>query len=211
VAGGDRTGTVGRFIAFEGGEACGKSTQARLLAGRLGAVLTREPGGTPAGAQLRALLLDPASGEIDPRAEALLVAADRAQHVAELVRPSLESGRHVVTDRFIGSSLAYQGYGRGLDLDWLRELSRFATDGLDADLVILLDVDPTVASGRTTEAPDRLEQAGDSFHRAVEQGYLDLAAADPDRWVRLDGTGAIEQVAAGVDAVVAERLGLVAP
>ena len=200
-----------RLIAFEGGEACGKSTQARRLAERLDAQLTREPGGTTAGERLRALLLDPASGHIDARAEALLVAADRAQHVAELVGPTLAAGRHVVTDRFIGSSLAYQGYGRGLDVAWLRDLSRFATGGLDADLVILLDVDPAVAAARRTDAPDRLESAGDAFHRAVEDGYRQLAAAEPERWIRLDGSGSIDDVAAAVDAAVAERLGLVAP
>lgn len=200
-----------RLIAFEGGEACGKSTQARLLAERLGAVLTREPGGTAVGERLRSLLLDPASGAIDARAEALLVAADRAQHVAELVGPTLAAGRPVVTDRFIGSSLAYQGYGRGLDLAWLRELSRFATAGLDADLVILLEVDPAVALARRTEAPDRLEQAGDAFHRAVEEGYRRLAADDPQRWVVLDGGGTVDEVTARVDAAVADRLGPVAP
>jgi dTMP kinase len=198
----------GRLIVFEGGEGSGKSTQARRLAERLGAVLTREPGGTTTGARLRELLLDPASGEIDQRAEALLMAADRAQHVAELVRPALESGRHVVSDRFIGSTLAYQGHGRGLDVEWLRTLSRFATDGLDADLVILLDLDPQVAEARRTDAPDRLEQAGDAFHRAVTEGYRALAAADPDRWVVLDGAASPDDVAAAVDAAVQERLGL---
>jgi dTMP kinase len=198
----------GRLIAFEGGEGSGKSTQAARLAERLGAVLTREPGGTTTGTRLRELLLDPASGDIDQRAEALLMAADRAQHVAELVRPALESGRHVVTDRFIGSTLAYQGHGRGLDVEWLRTLSRFATDGLDADLVILLDVDPQVAEARRTDAPDRLEQAGDAFHRAVTEGYRALAAADPEHWVVLDGAVSPDEVAAAVDAAVQERLGL---
>jgi dTMP kinase len=198
----------GKLIVFEGGDASGKSTQAARLAERLGAVLTREPGGTSTGARLRELLLDPASGAIDQRAEALLMAADRAQHVAELVRPSLEAGRHVVTDRFIGSSLAYQGYGRGLDVEWVRTLSRFATDGLDADLVVLLDVDPQVAEARRTDAPDRLEQAGDAFHRAVAEGYRALAAADPERWVVVDGAAALDEVSAAVDAAVQERLGL---
>lgn len=198
----------GRLIAFEGGEASGKSTQAARLAERLDAVLTREPGGTATGERLRALLLDPASGHIDLRAEALLMAADRAQHVAELVRPALEAGRHVVTDRFVGSTLAYQGHGRGLDLEWLRTLSRFATDGLDADLVILLDLDPNVAATRRTAAPDRLELAGDAFHQAVADGYRALAAQDADRWVVLDGAASPDEVALAVDAAVQERLGL---
>jgi dTMP kinase len=198
----------GRLIVFEGGEASGKSTQATRLAERLGAVLTREPGGTPTGQRLRELLLDPASGHIDQRAEALLMAADRAQHVAEKVRPALEAGQHVVSDRFIGSTLAYQGHGRGLDVEWLRTLSRFATDGLDADLVLLLDLDPQVAEARRTDAPDRLEQAGDAFHRAVAEGYRALAAADPEHWVVIDGAAPVDEVSAAVDAAVLERLGL---
>jgi dTMP kinase len=136
------------------------------------------------------------------------MAADRAQHVAEKVRPALEAGRHVVSDRFIGSTLAYQGHGRGLDVEWLRTLSRFATDGLDADLVLLLDLDPQVAEARRTDAPDRLEQAGDAFHRAVAEGYRALAAADPEHWVLLDGAAPLDEVSAAVDAAVQERLGL---
>src|SRR4051794_24225570 len=168
---GDRTDLSsrrGRFIAFEGGEACGKSTQARLLADALGAVLTREPGGTPLGERVRALLLDPASGDVDPRAEALLMAAARAQHVRDVIEPALASRRDVVTDRFSGSSIAYQGYGRGLPVDEVRSLSTVASGGLWPDLTILLTVSAPL--GPPGEL-DRLEAAGDDFHRRVAEGF----------------------------------------
>ena len=140
----------GRFVAFEGGEGCGKSTQARLLAERLGAVLTHEPGATELGRRVRTLVLGPAVGSatVDARAEALLMAADRAQHVAEVVRPALEKGLDVVTDRFSGSTLAYQGYGRGLPLDDLRWLTRWASGGLEPDAVVLIEVPVEVAMAR---------------------------------------------------------------
>ena len=198
----------GRFIAFEGGEGCGKSTQARLLARRLDAVLTREPGGTEVGAQLRAILLDPGTVGLVPRAEALLMAADRAQHVAQVVAPALVAGRHVVTDRFAGSSMAYQGYGRGLDVDELRRLSQWAADGVWPDLVVLLEVDPEVAGRRLGHDLDRFEQEGEAFHGRVTAGFRALAAADADRWAVVDGNGTIDQVADRVGEVVAERLQL---
>ncbi|HEY8524207.1 MAG TPA: dTMP kinase [Acidimicrobiales bacterium] len=198
--------TVGRFLVFEGGEAAGKSTQAARLAERLRAVLTREPGGTAAGAAIRALLLDPDTPDLDDRAEALLMAADRAQHVAQVVRPALEAGRHVVSDRYVGSSLAYQGYGRGLPVDEVRRLSAWATRGLEPDLVVLLDVPAAVAADRAGARPDRLEAAGEAFHRRVAEGYRALAAADPGRWVVVDGCGAPDEVAARVWAAVADRL-----
>ncbi|GAC1444571.1 MAG: hypothetical protein NVSMB55_21420 [Mycobacteriales bacterium] len=178
----------GLFLAFEGGEGAGKSTQARLLvewlesAGRE-VVLTREPGATAAGAQIRSLLLDPASGGISPRAEALLYAADRAQHVAHLVLPALERGAVVVTDRYVDSSLAYQGAGRELELAEVARLSRWATGGLRPDLTLVLDIDPAVGLARVPAAPDRIEQESLDFHRRVRQGFLDLAAADPDRYL----------------------------
>lgn len=196
----------GRLIAFEGGEACGKSTQAARLAARLGAVLTIEPGGTEIGKRIRSLVLDPDVAAVDPRAEALLMAADRAQHVAEVLRPALEGGIDVVTDRFIGSSLAYQGYGRGLDVDELRRLSVWATGGLDADLVILLDVPDDVARARLAGRPDRMEAEGAPFHERVVAGFRTLAAVDPARWVVVDGIGTIDEVAARVDAAVAARM-----
>lgn len=185
------------FVAFEGGEACGKSTQAALLAAKLDAVLTREPGGTPLGEEIRSLLLH-ADHAVDPRAEALLMAAARAQHVHEVIEPALSAGRHVVTDRFTASSLAYQGYGRGLPLDDVASLSRVATEGLEPDVYVLLDLPPDVAAARRDRAHDRMEAAGEDFHRRVRDGFLALAAAAPDRWLVLDGSGSVDDVAAAV-------------
>ncbi|MDP9070041.1 MAG: dTMP kinase [Actinomycetota bacterium] len=187
----------GRLITFEGGEACGKSTQAALLARALGAVLTREPGGTRAGEQIRALLLDEPGTALAPRAEALLMAAARAQHVAEVVRPALDAGRDVVSDRYAHSSLAYQGYGRGLAVAEVAELSTWATEGLWPDLVILLDLPDDVALGRRG-TPDRFESEAETFHRRVRQGYRRLAAEEPERWHVVDGFGSVEEVAARV-------------
>jgi dTMP kinase len=201
----------GRFIVFEGGEACGKSTQAARLAERIGARLTREPGGTPLGERIRELLLDPASGEVDPRAEALLMAASRAHHVATLVEPTLASGQHVVSDRYLGSSVAYQGYGREQDPDRIAELSMWATRDLVPDLVLLLDVPAAVAAERRARIPDRLEAAGSAFHERVAEGFRALAAADPDVWVMIDGAMAIDAVAGAVDTAAADRLGLKVP
>lgn len=196
----------GRFIALEGGEASGKSTQARRLADRLGAVLTREPGATEIGRAIRALVLGPDAGDLDARAEALLLAADRAQHVREVVGPALAEGRDVVSDRFSGSTLAYQGYGRGLDLDELARLSAWASAGLEPDLVVLLDVAPPLARARQDgRRLDRLEATGGPFHERVREGYLALAAADPARWVVVDGARPEEEVAAQVWAVVSAR------
>ncbi|MGI8806430.1 MAG: dTMP kinase [Acidimicrobiales bacterium] len=190
---------TGRLIVFEGGEGSGKSTQAALLAARLGAVLTREPGGTEIGLRIRGIVLDPGVGaSLDVRAEALLMAADRAQHVAEVIRPALFGGRDVVSDRFAGSTLAYQGYARGLDVDELWRLSSWATGGLEPDVVFLLDVPPEVAVTRMKHVPDRMEAAGDAFHRRVAEGYRALAAADPGRWRVIDGSGSVEEVEARV-------------
>lgn len=201
------------LIAFEGGEATGKSTQARLLVERLGdgAVLTREPGATRVGAAIRTLLLDadPGPAGLDPRAEALLMAADRAQHAAEVIRPALAAGRLVVTDRYVGSSLAYQGYGRGLDVADVAAVSAFATAGLRADVVVLLTVPAPVRSTRLAErgsAADRLERESAGFHERVEQGFAALAAADPGRWVVVDGGGSVDAVADRVWAAVEPRL-----
>jgi dTMP kinase len=198
----------GRFVAFEGGDGCGKSTQAALLADALGAVLTREPGGTDIGARLRALVLDPGTEGLADRAEALIMAADRAQHVAEVVGPALAAGRHVVTDRFAGSSIAYQGHGRGLPVDEVRRLSEWATAGVWPDLVILLDVPPVVADARLGVARDRMEAEPAAFHAAVLAGFRAQAEAEPDRWVVLDGGDTIDAVAASVGTVVRERLQL---
>ena len=199
---------AGRFIAFEGGEGSGKSTQARLLANRLGAVLTREPGGTETGRRIRELVLVADLPDLDERTEALLMAADRAQHVAEVVRPNLQSGRHVVTDRFSGSSLAYQGHGRGLPLDQVARLSSWASAGLQPDVVILLDLPIDVSRGRLGTSLDRMERAGRQFHERVQAGYRELAASDPDRWAVIDASGDVGSVAAAVAEVVADRLDL---
>ena len=200
------------LIAFEGGEGTGKSTQARLLAARIGdgAIATHEPGGTAVGRAIRALLLDldPGPAGLDPRAEALLMAADRAQHVAEVIAPALAAGRIVVTDRYVGSSLAYQGRGRGLGMDAVAALSEFATVGVEADLVLWLRVSAAVRDARMAErgrAADRLEREDTSFHDRVDAGFAALAAADP-RWVLLDGEGDEHAVAERVWAVVAPRL-----
>ena len=198
----------GRFIAFEGGEACGKSTQSALLAAALDAVLTREPGGTTIGAQLRAVLLDPATIGLSDRAEALLMAADRAQHVAEVVAPALAAGRHVVTDRFAGSSIAYQGHGRGLPIEEIRELSLWATDGVWPDLIILLDVPEAEADRRLGTSRDRMEAEPAAFHAAVIDGFRAQAEAEPDRWAVIDGSLSIDEVAAAVSRTVVERLQL---
>jgi dTMP kinase len=202
---GDRS--RGRFIVFEGGEGTGKSTQARLLADRLDALLTREPGGTPAGSSLRAMLLDPATGRLDARAEALLMAADRADHVTTVIRPALESGTDVVCDRYAASSIAYQGYGRGLDPAEVRRLSDWASDGLWPDLVVLLRVDAATAAARLGNQLDRFEREDGGFHERVATGFDEQAVAEPDRWVVVDGEGAIEEVAARVAAAVDSRLG----
>jgi dTMP kinase len=198
----------GRLIAFEGGEACGKSTQAVLLAEALGARATREPGGTALGASLRGVLLDPATGALDARAELALMVADRAQHVAEVVRPTLAAGRHVVTDRYSASSIAYQGYGRGMDPERVTALCAWATDDLWPDLTILLDVPVAVAAVRLGGQRDRFEREGDGFHERVRQGFLALAAADPVGWVVLDGTAPVADVSAAIAAVVGDRLQL---
>jgi dTMP kinase len=184
----------GRFVVFEGGEGSGKSTQARILADALDALLTHEPGGTELGLTVRRLVLGADGGPLDPRAEALLLLADRAQHVATVIRPALESSRDVVCDRFSGSTLAYQGHGRGLDVETLATMSRWASGGLEPDLVVLLDV----AAGRNEGTPDRMEAEDAAFHTRVADGYRKLAAADPNRWVVVDGSGTIDDVAARV-------------
>jgi dTMP kinase len=196
------------LIAFEGGEAVGKSTQARLLADRLDARLTFEPGATDVGGRLRSLMLDLSGPPLSPRAEALLMAADRAQHVAEVIRPALEAGTHVVTDRFIGSSLAYQGFGRHLGVDEVLALSLFATGGLQCDLVVLLEVSDQVARSRQDSPSDRIEAEAADFHQRVLDGYQALAEQNPDQWVVIDGDRPVQEVAEAVYAVVWERLGV---
>ena len=188
-------GQMGRFIVLEGGEAAGKSTQAALLAGRLSAVLTREPGGTAVGEALRRLLLDLPLAPV-PKAEALLMLAARAQHVAEVIDPALAQGDDVVCDRYSGSTLAYQGYGRGLPLAALREMNSWATGQRAPDIVVLLDLPVTIARQRLSlSSPDRIEAEGDPFLERVREGFCQLAASDPLHWRVVDATGTIDQVA----------------
>ena len=192
-------GERGRLIALEGIDGCGKSTQARLAADRLGALLTFEPGATPLGTALRELVLDPGAPPVDGRAEALLVAADRAQHVAQVVAPALAAGRWVVTDRFSASTMAYQGYGRGLDASELGRLIDWATAGLCPDLTVLIDVPVDVAATRRRGSrDDRLEAQGHEFQQRVSDGYRRLAAEAATPWLVVDGTGPVDAVAAAV-------------
>lgn len=210
---GDETGSSpsgrGRLIAFEGNEGAGKSTQARRLADELGAELTREPGGTALGERVRELLLfDRSRRPLDARAELLLMLAQRAQHVAEQIGPSLRRGRHVVVDRFTGSSIAYQGYGRELPLEQVRALCELAVQGCTPDLNVLIDVPIGVGASRRPRHQDRFEREGREFHERVRRGYLELAAQDPAHWVVIDGTRTVEAVASDVTTAVLERLSI---
>jgi len=198
----------GRFIVFEGGEACGKSTQARRLADRLDALFTFEPGATDLGRLIREIVLDNDNHHLDARAEALLIAADKAQHVRSIIEPTLAAGRDVVCDRFVDSALAYQGFGRGLDLLQLGQVLSFATGGLQPDLILLLEVPDRVADARLGGQRDRLEAESQSFHRRVRDGFRTLAGADPEHWAVIDGEGSIDEVSARIDWILAERLDL---
>lgn len=197
------------YIAFEGAEGCGKSTQARRLAEQIDAVLTRETGGTVIGKRLREILHDTDVTDLDDHAETLIVAADRAQHVAEVVRPALAAGRHVVSDRSVYSTLAYQGYGRGLPVDEVRAVNEWAIGDTWPDLVILLTVPATVAAERMSRRElDRFEQAGDAFHARVDAGFADMAVADPEHWVVVDASGPVDEVARRIRSSVKDRLGV---
>ena len=199
----------GLFLVFEGGEGAGKSTQASALADYLVArghavTRTREPGGTPAAEAVRAVLLDPANAGLDDRAEALLFAASRGDHAAQVIRPALHRGDIVICDRFMDSSIAYQGVGRDLGMDRVAELSRWATGGLRPDLTIVLDVDPAEGLSRVV-GPDRLEAEPADWHRRVRQAFLDIAAADPSRYLVLDASRPAEDLAVEI-AVQVETL-----
>lgn len=200
----------GRFIVLEGGEGSGKSTQVPRLAQRLReagheVVVTFEPGATVRGAELRRFLLDN-EDPLDPRAEMLVMAADRAQHVSEVVRPALARGRYVVSDRFEPSTLAYQGSARGLGVDEVQAVSRWASGGLEPDLVVVIDVPDDVADARVPASRDRVEAAGTGFHAVVRAAYRDLAPGKG--WVVIDGTATPDEVTDAIWGVVAARLGL---
>ena len=199
----------GRYIALEGPEGCGKSSVAAALASQLDAVLTRETGGTSIGTRIRDILHDTSVRALDDRAEALLTAADRAQHLAEVVTPALDAGRHVVSDRSVYSTLAYQGFGRGLDVGELRSINDWAIRGRWPDLVVLLDAPSHVLAGRMVGRQlDRFELEGDEFHLRVAHGFAQLAADEPDRWITVSAVPPAAEVAAEVRRAVAQRLGV---
>jgi dTMP kinase len=201
--------TTGRYITLEGTEGCGKSTHAARLAEALSAVLTRETGGTAIGQRIRTILHDTSVTDLAPRAEALLAAADRAQHLTEVVAPALAAGRHVVSDRSVYSTLAYQGYGRELPLDELRSINEWAMGGLWPELVLLLEVDTAVLERRMRGRQlDRFEQEGDEFHQRVRDGFRAMAASEPERWVIIDAGQSLEVVSAAIRAAVRDRIGL---
>ena len=207
----------GRFITFEGGEGCGKSTQIRLLAAALeergySVVQLREPGGTAVGERIREVLLARDSDGLDPLAELLLYEAARAQIVSELIRPALEQGRVVLCDRFADSTMAYQGYGRGLDIELIRRLNSAATAGLAPDATVMLFIDPEEglrrAKGATggDGAGDRIESAGLAFHRRVAEGFSRIAMEEPERVIAVGASGTVEEVHRAVLARVLDVL-----
>lgn len=202
---------TGLFIAFEGGEGAGKSTQVHRLAEELRArgrdvVTTFEPGDTPVGRHLRQILLGHETGALDPHTEALLYAADRAEHVAAVVRPALQDGAVCISDRYTDSSIAYQGAGRVLDPADIERISHWATGGLWPHLTVVLDIDPVDGLGRFDTPADRLEAEPLAFHQRVREHFLALAARDPDRYLVLDATRPVDAVSATVLAAVTERL-----
>ncbi len=199
----------GFYIALEGAEGTGKSTHAARLATHLGALLTRETGGTDIGVRIRAILHDTSLTHLSHRAEALLIAADRAQHIDEIVAPALSSGRHVVSDRSVYSTLAYQGYGRGLKIDEIRQINEWALDSWWPDLVVLIDTPAELLERRMRGRQlDRFEREDDGFHARVRDGFRAMAAADPGRWAVIDGAAGMEEVGTNIRRAVTERMGL---
>ena len=200
----------GVFVCFEGGEGAGKSTQSRLLRQRLEAdghvvLLTREPGATPVGVEVRRIVLDPATGELADRTEALLYAADKAEHIHAVVGPALERDEVVITDRYVDSTLAYQGAGRSIDSAELEWVARWATGDLRPHLTVLLDLEPSAGLTRFEER-DRIEGESIEFHRRVREEFLRLAEADPEHYLVLDAHGAVEDIAAAVHTRLAPLL-----
>ncbi|MEQ6903112.1 dTMP kinase [Nocardioides sp. YIM 152588] len=202
----------GLFVCFEGGEGSGKSTQSRLLADRLTAEgydvrLTFEPGDTGVGKELRRIVLSPETGDLDDRTEALLYAADKAEHVATLVRPALASGAVVVTDRYVDSTLAYQGAGRTLDVAEVERVARWATGDLRPHLTVVLDLAPEAGLGRFS-GRDRIEGESLEFHQRVREAFVAMAAADPDHYLVLDARAPVEEIAAAIGGRIAVLLHL---
>ncbi|MGH2808625.1 MAG: dTMP kinase, partial [Actinomycetota bacterium] len=200
----------GYFVVFEGGEGAGKTTQMSAFVRWLEArgediVTTREPGGTKIGARIRETLLDPEMKDMDPRTEALLYAADRAQHVADVIRPALDAGKIVVSDRFVDSSLAYQGLARGLGLDEIYRISEWATGGVMPDVVFYLQVDPEKGLERVPNEKDRIEQEDGDFHERVDRAYRDLADHFPERFVVVDASASPDEVHKAVIAAYEEH------
>jgi len=199
--------TTPLYIALEGLEGCGKSTHTTRLGEYLNAVITREPGGTRIGSLLRTILADPQNTEIDPRTEALLMAADRAQHMAEVIAPALARGQHVVSDRSIYSTLAYQGYGRSLGTKDLLAISTWALNDRLPDLVIYIDVPTDILNERLAKRDlDRFEREGSEFFARIAQGFIELRTADPERWIIIDGTAPKDDVQAAIASAVSDRL-----
>ena len=191
---------MGLFITFEGGEGCGKSTQSGLLLKKLEqqevpVVLTHEPGGTALGNELRRALKKKRGSSVSPQAELFLVAASRAQLVAEVIRPALQEDKVVICDRFTHSTMVYQGYGRGLDFTAIQMVNNMATRHLNPDLTILLDISPEQGLARKQSLKDRFELEDLSFHRRVRDGYLKMATAEPDRWLVIDASLPKDKVA----------------
>lgn len=206
---------VGKFIVFEGVEGCGKTSQMQLTCGWLqsldiSVIVTREPGGTELGVHLRRLLLEKAEDKpIADTTELLLYAADRSQHVEQELKPNLAAGKYILCDRYTDSTVAYQGYGRGLNMSLINQLNYIATAGLESDLTIWLDVDVEVGLGRKHQAADkfdRIEQETIAFHRRVQQGYAELAASYPSRIVPINGNLSKEAVQQQIQEILRDRL-----
>ena len=200
--------TSASYIVLEGLEGCGKSTHTKRLGEHLNAVITREPGGTRIGSLLRDILADTDNTDLDRRTEALLMAADRAQHMAEIIQPALQRGQHVVSDRSIYSTLAYQGYGRQLGTENLLSISTWALNNRLPDMVIYIDVPTDVLNERLAKRDlDRFEREGAEFFARIAQGFTELRAADPERWIVIDGTMSKDDVEAAIRTAVLDRLG----
>ncbi len=197
----------GRYIAFEGLEGCGKSTHVKRLAETLGAVATREPGGTRIGSMLREILADPENTDIDPRTELLLMTADRAQLMSQVIEPALAAGQHVVSDRSVYSTLAYQGYGRGLGVDEIKRINEWALQQTLPDIVVWIRIPRDEAERRLAKRNlDRFEREGADFFARIADGFAEMAAADPTRWILIDGMLPKDDVQAAIHAAVAPRL-----